>query len=52
MLTRELLKESVSKLEGELKTAKMEINDLTNKLKIVQLEGELKEAKVNIKNYT
>ena len=45
---RELLKESVAKLEGELKTVKMELelNETTNKLKV--LEGELKEANIKL----
>ena len=50
MLPRALLKESVSKLEGELKAARMELElkDATNKLKVVQLEGELKEANTKL----
>ena len=49
MFNRELLKESVSRLEMELNESnhKLELSVATNRLKIAKLEAELKQACIN-----
>ena len=49
MINRELLKESVSRLEMELNESnhKLELSVATNRLKIAKLEAELKQACIN-----
>ena len=51
LINRELLKESVSRLEMELNESnhKLELSVATNELKVAKLEAELKQAINNLK---